>query len=175
MKKIISLFLLLILLFTSMSTSMVKASTYSDAEISEMLIGTWRRERSDRAVLVFREDGTGLVGSPGGRREFSWTFYNNELQIPTGWARRYSFESLEDNVLTVSYHSTGTGGRQKFYETYVFYSEATDLYEEERWQLYVFAIPSIVLIVIGILIYIFWDDLRPKSKRRKNAKKKNGK
>lgn len=183
MKKFLIIGLMLLaMVFAALFLSRRAPQHIADPEVDSMitasLIGTWRDEHRKQRVFVFRADGTGLIGSPGGRWEFSWTFYDNELHIPTGWARKYSFESLENNVLTVSYTSRTAGQMRKYYTTYIFYSEATDLYGEEHWQRYVFAIPSLVLFVAGLALCYFFDDIREfkrkrRKKRLKELKRKN--
>jgi len=162
MKKILRIVCLTVLLSSVLLSGFcivtVQATNEYDANIiaPESLIGTWRRTNRESRVLVFREDGTGLRGAPGIRREITWSVVDGELRTSPFFGR-FSFE---DNILTVRDAASPAGGATT--DTYVFYSEAIDLYGEESWFVFFVALP---LLGIGVIFHIW----RWHRKERKSA------
>lgn len=118
-----------------------------DAVIPEPFIGTWRDHRIPDDIYIFREDGTGLSGRRGWRREIAWGIVNGE--IFTGRSR--AEYRLDGNTLTVHIRGTAATRSTSIFE---FYSEDTDLYEQEQF----FTIINLGLIMLfGIpLVICIW-------------------
>ena len=128
MKKILSIVIVIILLIAVSSGPVAIAQTESQQEHHDYtvlpvpLIGTWRRIDSHQ-FHVFYEDGTVLIGSSRiafPRPLHKWYIVGDQLR--TDRSETYSFE---DGVLVVS----STPGPFARTYRYVFYSEATNLYE----------------------------------------------
>ena len=165
--KNVCLFMLLLgTLLSTASAVTLQTTLQSDTTnfYPHQLIGTWHEDSAflPRA-LVFREDGTGLRGSSGGRREMEWTLENDVIYLSGGIGGfRYPIISLEDGILVVSYISQAAGQLRTYYRTYIFYSEAIDLYGEERWQQFT-GLPA-----IGIAIAFFvWRAKKKHSRSRR--------
>lgn len=114
-------------------------------ELSDPFIGTWRDAGNESRIIVFHEDGTGLRGSTGIRFEITWEISDGVVRTSPFFGRL----SFDNDTLTVRNAASPTGGATT--DIYVFYSEATDLYEEESWFLYFVALP---LLGIAIIILI---------------------
>ena len=154
MKKIVAIVCLVALLsgivLFGFGTMTAQATNAQDADVltEEMVIGTWRRSGSffERAsVYVFREDGTGVRGASGSRLEFEWGIVDGALRTRMHgglhWdVYRYTFRSGAFTVRGEGYTAT-----------YMLYSEATDIYEEDGWLLNLFVILIITLGAAGLI------------------------
>jgi len=149
-----SVLLLGVLLSCPSVTAQATNEYDTDTITPESLIGTWRQIDRESRVLVFREDGTGLRGSPGNRFKITWSIVDRELQ--TSVAGRFTFE----NDTLIVRNAASPVGRATT-DTYVFYSEATDLYGEESWFVFFVVLP---LLGIGIAFHIWrWHRKEKKS------------
>ena len=161
MKKILRIVCLAILLSSVFSSGFgivaVQAANEYDANIiaPESLIGTWRQIDHESSVFVFREDGTGLAGLPGNRGNFTWSIVDDEVRTNISFGK-FTFEN---NTLIVRNAASPVGRATT--ETYVFYSESTDLYDEESWFVFFVALP---LLGIGVIFHIWrWHRKEKKS------------
>lgn len=128
--------------------------------LPDTFIGTWRRTGliTEDAVFIFREDGTGVSGRSGLRSDFRWTTVDGQVRTihvgDTISSDRFVFDG---ETFTIN---TDVSGRRVTY-TYVFYSEATDLYEEERWFFFII-IPFLAIAVAFNIWYSKLKKARPK-------------
>ena len=108
--------------------------------LEERLIGTWRWTDQHNWILVFREDGTMIDGSPGLRSTHNWMVLNGRLLVDgADWNVRFT-----GNMITLD-RPIGTF-------SYVWYSSSTDA-ESGFWILAV--IGGIILLVIaGVIVLI---------------------
>jgi len=132
MKKITKILCLAVLLSCTVlsiaGTSAHANQLYDEHEsnIDHAVVGTWKRDtwRGVR-IYVFREDGTLLWGPPGARRESTWHVENGHVR---------AFDATNSYIPNRAHGILTVQSRGVSY-TYVFYSDATDLYETEDWFL----------------------------------------
>ena len=142
---------------TELSSPNIEAHALNDG-LPYPFFGTWRNPDRSSQVYVFREDGTGLVGSWVRYNDIRWYIQGGEITTTSSvGSRRHFLYSFEGSTLAVS-SPPGSGSR--FSATFTFYSEATDLYEENLFLVQFVFFPIIVLIVLCLI----WRKI---SKRRR--------
>ena len=120
----------------------------------ERLVGTWRREDrflQPEAVYVFREDGTGLQGASGMRRDMTWRISDGRLSTSIDGTLNRRYALLENGNLEVRW--SGRAGRVEI-DIYVFYSDDTDIYEATTgWGHAEIFLAVLVSIFVGFVIF----------------------
>ena len=157
--KILIAFLALIALYVVLFgiwNAMRQTDYEHDTDLPVPLIGTWRRIDDESRVYIFREDGTGLKGGSGHRYPITWYMIDGELRRDVG---TWSYV-LEDGVLLAE--NRALRGRSHTY-TYVFYSEATDLYEQDEWIMNFIILPALGLTAL----FLIWRALKKRKYRFK--------
>jgi len=139
-------------------------NTNADVDLSAApIIGTWRRDET--RVYVFNEDGTGIRGRPGLRREFIWAIINGEIRTanPNGSYSLLTYYDVVDDTLVWS----GIVNQRRTTFTYTFYSVATDLYEEEGWVM----VALLTLVGVSVVIVLIRKVVQRNRKNSHNISK----
>jgi len=126
--------LITLVLFSNLVIALNATDITEDTEnsLEQRLIGTWRWEMQHSWIVIFREDGTMLDGSPGMRTPHNWMIFNGRLLIDgEDWNLR-----IQEDTITVD--------RSGATYTYIWYSDSTEG-ETSHWGF---------LIILGIVIII---------------------
>ena len=134
--NIIAIILLANLAIVSNATSTIDCTQSS---LEQHLIGTWRWEYQHSWIIVFREDGTMLDGTPLLRTNHNWEIVNDRLFVDgDDWNIRTTANTITVDRLGSTY-------------TYIWYSDST---EGGTSHLIVFIIIGTIA-VIGIIVFTF--------------------
>ena len=134
--------LIALVLFSNLAIALSATDTTEDTEnsLEQRLLGTWRWETQHSWVIIFREDGTMLDGTPGMRTTHSWRIVNGRLHVDSeDWNLRINEDTITVDRLGDTF-------------TYIWYSDSTEG-ETSYWGILII-LGIVIIIISGVIITI---------------------